>query len=101
MAYKYLPHPSTRSTTIHIASTDTLCLSAYFDLMPGLNCLYLVPCCRYETTAAIIETETSTAELAQEVHNQATQAQIAARETALLAEVTATLCLRRRQTDVV
>jgi len=40
----------------------------------------------YETSAAIIETETSTAELAQEVHNRATQAQIAARETALIAE---------------
>jgi len=41
----------------------------------------------YETSAAIIETETSTAELAQEVRNRATQARIAAKETALLAEV--------------
>ncbi|KAI0001667.1 hypothetical protein BJV77DRAFT_969109 [Russula vinacea] len=39
----------------------------------------------YETSAAIIETETSTAELAEEVHNSATQAQIAAKETALTA----------------
>ena len=46
---------------------------------------------RYETSAAIIETETSTAELAQEVRNHATQAQFAAKEaalTALIAEVT-------------
>jgi len=42
---------------------------------------------RYETSAAIIETETSTAELAEEVHNRATQARIAAKETALIAEV--------------
>jgi hypothetical protein len=42
---------------------------------------------RYETSAAIIETETSTAELAKEVHNRATQAQIAAKEAALVAEV--------------
>ncbi|KAN0124821.1 hypothetical protein V8E52_001373 [Russula decolorans] len=40
----------------------------------------------YETSAAIIETETSTAELAQEVRNRATQAQIAAKEAALIAE---------------
>jgi hypothetical protein len=44
-------------------------------------------CCSYETSAAIIETETSTAELAQEVHNRATQARIAAKEAALFAEV--------------
>ena len=42
---------------------------------------------RYETSAAIIETETSTAELAEEVHNRATQARVAAKEAALLAEV--------------
>jgi hypothetical protein len=53
-----------------------------------MNCLYSFPCCRYETSAAIIETETSTAELAEEVRDRATQAQIAARETALIAEVT-------------
>jgi len=40
---------------------------------------------RYETSAAIIETETSTAELAQEVRNHATQAQFAAKEAALTA----------------
>ncbi|KAH9968598.1 hypothetical protein BC827DRAFT_1164266 [Russula dissimulans] len=40
----------------------------------------------HETSAAIIETETSTAELAQEVHNRTTQAQVAAREAALIAE---------------
>jgi len=40
----------------------------------------------YETSVAIIETETSTAELAQEVHDRATQAQVAAKEAALIAE---------------
>jgi hypothetical protein len=35
----------------------------------------------------MIETETSTAELAQEVRNHATQARIAAKEAALIAEV--------------
>ncbi|KAI0257180.1 hypothetical protein BJV78DRAFT_16923 [Lactifluus subvellereus] len=40
----------------------------------------------YETSAAIIETETSTVELAQEVRDRATQARIAAKETALIAE---------------
>jgi hypothetical protein len=43
--------------------------------------------CRYETSAAIIETETSTIELAQEVRDRAAQARIAAKETALIAEV--------------
>jgi hypothetical protein len=60
-------------------------------ILARVKCLYLFPCCRYETSAAIIETETSTAELAEEVHNSATQAQIAAKETALtalIAEVT-------------
>ena len=42
---------------------------------------------RYETSAAIIETETSTAELAEEVRNRATQARVAAKEAALIAEV--------------
>ncbi|KAH9982849.1 hypothetical protein BGW80DRAFT_48555 [Lactifluus volemus] len=40
----------------------------------------------YETSAAIIETETSTIELAQEVRDRAAQARIAAKETALIAE---------------
>lgn len=48
---------------------------------------------RYETSAAIIETETSTAELAEEVRKRATQAQIAAKEAALIAEVVPRLCL--------
>jgi hypothetical protein len=60
--------------------------------LPDLNCLYLFPCRSYETSAAIIETETSTAELAEEVHNRATQARIAAKETALVAEVTVLSC---------
>jgi hypothetical protein len=48
----------------------------------------LIPSNRYETFAAIIETEISTAELAQEVRNRATQAQIVVKEAALIAEVT-------------
>lgn len=48
---------------------------------------YLSLCCSYETSAALVETETSTAELAQEVHNRAAQARIAAKEAALIAEV--------------
>ncbi|KAI0257927.1 hypothetical protein BC834DRAFT_307285 [Gloeopeniophorella convolvens] len=40
----------------------------------------------YETSAAILETETSTPELAREVHNRAGQAQVAAKEAALIAE---------------
>jgi hypothetical protein len=57
-------------------------------IVASLESLVLIlPCCSYETSAAIIETETSTSELAQEVHNRATQARIAAKETALIAEV--------------
>ena len=62
-------------------------------LSVALNLSCLFPCCSYETSAAIIETETSTAELAQEVHNHATQAQIAAKEAALIAEVRMTRLL--------
>ncbi|KAH9997698.1 hypothetical protein BJV74DRAFT_883311 [Russula compacta] len=40
---------------------------------------------KYETSAAIIETETSTVELAQQVRNHATQERIAAKEAALIA----------------
>lgn len=57
-------------------------------IVASLESLVLILLCySYETSAAIIETETSTAELAQEVHNRATQARIAAKEAALIAEV--------------
>ena len=60
----------------------------------------LTSTCRYETSAAIIETETSTIELAQEVRDHATQARIAAKETALIAEVNLTpLFYGRRLVD--
>ena len=66
---------------------DTLCPRAYFA--PSVTGNFLpIHSNKYETSAAIIETEILTAELAQEVHNRATQAQIAAKEAALIAEVT-------------
>jgi hypothetical protein len=47
----------------------------------------LTSVCRYETSAAIIETETSTVKLAQEVRNRAILARFAAKQAALIAEV--------------
>ena len=74
---------------IELQATHILCPRAYFKFTPCVaGNFILIPPDRYKTSAAIIETEISTAELAQEARNRATQAQMAAKEAALIAEVT-------------